>query len=154
AGQEAGMSTHTVRDVMTAIRVSRPPASAMRAVRKRIAPAATAMIVALVGLAPPGHAADRRAQAPYDTTVLSEIAEDVLRHASMDARRAAPAGVDPNTPLTAEEFEGVDVEVSPDSPVAHIAPAREGIAVLTPPGAAVARKAKPETPGAGYQSNT
>ena len=126
--------------------------------RRSVAPVASAMIVALVcsGLVPSVHAGDRHAGPPYDAAVLSEIAEDVLRRASGAKPSPVPIAPDATTAAAAAEsmMEGEGLELAPDSPFTHIAPAREGSTVPTSPGVAAPGKVKPDKAPAGYRSNS
>ncbi len=128
---EAAMKTHIARNVVAAMIAA----------------------VACGGLVPPVRAGDRQASPPYDASVLSEIAENVRRRALTGPKKLEPVSISPSATAAPAEFEGEDIEIAPDAPFAHSAPAQEGITVATPPGAALVGKTKPE-PGVGYQSNS
>jgi hypothetical protein len=68
-------------------------------------------------------------------------------------KKLEPVSISPRVTAAPAEVEGEDIEIAPDAPFAHMAPAQEGITVATPPDAALVGKTKPE-PGVGYQSNS
>src|SRR5688500_5583266 len=93
--------------------------------RRRVAAVASALIVALVcsGLVPSVRAGDRHAGPPYDAAVLSEIAEDVLRRASMGALPSpVPIAPDAATAAAAAAYmmEGEGIELAPEIGRAHV----------------------------------
>jgi hypothetical protein len=110
--------------------------------------------VLCAGLVAPAGAEEGVKARPYDRAVLSEIADDVLRRGLRGPDRSVPVETSPSTAARAEDFEGVEMELPPDSPASHMAPAREGITVATPPGATGAKKTKPGPAAAGYRSNS
>ena len=109
--------------------------------RKSLAPAASAMIAALIwsGLASSVGGEEKAAVPPYDRGVLSEIARDVLRRGATGPNQSAPEPTAPGAEA-ATEFAGVGSAPEPDPPITHIAPAREGISVPIPPKSAAPRK--------------
>jgi hypothetical protein len=142
---EVRKGMHTGRSVRS--RLS-GPAGAWR----RAATGALALATALVaqGLVPDVRAHTAPARPPRDAAVLSEIAEDVLRRALLGPESLAPEAIGPDTDPV-ENLEGVEDE--PDPPFAHIAPAREGIAVPFAAGVAAPGDVKPPR-AAGYRSAT
>ena len=116
--------------------------------RKSVAPAASSMIAVLMwsGLVSPVGAEDRVAVPLYDRGVLSEMAQDVLRHGATGRNQSVPEA----TPPAAEAKEEIAVVGSapdPAPPVTHIAPAREGIRVSISPTSSAPKKKLP-TPAA------
>ena len=102
--------------------------------RKSLAPAASAMIAALIwsGLASSVGGEERAAVPPFDRGVLSEIAQDVLTRGATGPDQSVPEPTAPGAEAAAE-FAGVGSAPDPDPPITHIAPAREGISVPIPP---------------------
>ncbi len=124
--------------------------------RKGLAPVTSAMLAVLIGsgLVSPVLGEDKVAvPAPYDRRVLSEIARDVLRRGATGGNQSVPEETSPAAGAV-EEIAVVGTALDPDSPVAHIAPAQEGITVAIPPGSAAAKEVIPEAATAGYHSNS
>jgi hypothetical protein len=116
-----------------------------------------AVMVALFGsgVAPPRPAeAKKVGPPPYDPATLSAIAADVLRSASPTAKPSEATAVSPSAAAKAEDFDGVEFDVPPDSAVADIAPAREGITVPITREAALAGRGKLHGTPKGYRSNS
>jgi subtilisin family serine protease len=105
------------------------------------------------GLVSPVGGEDRVALPSYDRGVLSEMAQDVLRHATTGRNQSVPestsAGADAK-----EEMAVVGSAPDPASPVTHIAPAREGIHVSISPTSSAPKKKLPTSATTGYQSNS
>ena len=123
--------------------------------RKGVAPAVSSMIALLIwsGLVSPVGGEDRVAVPPYDRGVLSEMAQDVLRHRSTGRNQSVPESTSPSTDAK-EEMAVVGSAPDPASPVTHIAPAREGISVAIPPAASAPKKKLPASAATGYESNS
>ena len=130
-----------------------PRPRAVRAVGRRGVPAAAALAGLLwVGLAPLGTAREAVGLPAYDRTVLAEIAAGVLHRTSTDAEPWGPEA----TSAPAAQSDAADDDhgqTDPLSPVAHMAPALEGIVVPIPSGTR-ALTAAPEASAAGYESNS
>jgi hypothetical protein len=107
------------------------------------------------GLVPGVPAQGAPLGSPYDPAVLWEIAADVLQRASMGPEALVPVAISPDAGAGAgQELDGAGGDVEPDPPLAHMAPAREGIAVPVAPDAAMARGVKRPERAVGYKSNT
>jgi hypothetical protein len=102
------------------------------------------MIAMLIwsGLVSPVGGEDRVAVPPYDRGVLSEMAQDVLRHGSTGRNQSVPESTSPSADAK-EEMAVVGSAPDPASPVTHIAPAREGISVAIPPASSAPKRSCP-----------
>ena len=120
-----------------------------------VAPAVSSMIAVLIwsGLVSPVGAEDRVSVPPYDRKVLSEMAQDVLRHGTTGRNQSVPESTSPSADAT-EEMAVVGSAPDPASPVTHIAPAREGIHVSISPTSSPPKKKLPTSATTGYQSNS
>src|SRR5512144_2341607 len=135
---------------------TRHPREQHRSAALRAASAACAMITLLstAGVTRPVAAADR-IQPSHDRRVLSDIAQDVLRHRAGGDRSVGEPSLPGWTGLRSEpESSAADTEPDQSLATTHIAP---GPGVITVPMAPRARSPKPipeEGEPAGYHSNS